>query len=182
MATVSSVIHRGRLLEHMSNQKPEIRNRKSGAWLDLCRALVLIAGLVALFGVALVLLPQSAVDKMAAQLENRSDSEHEKIALLYLADEFTDDTFRIRGVIRNIAAAPMEQIDAVVRLYSRDRTLLETVVVRLDKNVIEPNDFARLELTIPGHTIGFAGYAVEFKLREGGVLPYRDLRRQRPQN
>ena len=152
-------------------------------WHDLCRALILIAGVIALLGVTLVLLPQSAVDKMAAHLENRhGGTEHEKIALLYLTDELTNDTFRIRGVIRNIAASPVEQIDAIVRLYSRERALLETVVVRLDKNVIEPNDFARLELTIPGHTEGFAGYAVEFKQRGGGVLPYKDMRRQNPHN
>ena len=157
--------------------------QKSGAWLDLCRALILIAGVIALLGVTLVLLPQSAIDKIAARFENRRDiTEHEKIALLYLADEFMDGAFRIRGIIRNIADAPIEQIDATVRLYSRDRTLLETVVVRLDKNVIAPNDFARLELTVPEHTAGFAGYAVEFKLREGGVIPYRDMRNQRPQN
>ena len=120
---------------------------------------------------------------MAARLENRrGDAEHEKIALLYLTDEFTSGTFRIRGVIRNIADAPMERIDATVRLYSRERALLETVVVRLDKETLEPNDFARLELTVPGHTEGFAGYAVEFKQREGGVLPYKDKRGEMLQN
>jgi len=148
-----------------------------GAWIDLCRAVILIAGVVALMGVVLVLLPQKSIDKMAARLESRhGGAEYEKIALIYLADEFTDGAFRIRGVIRNIAADPAERIDAVVRLYNNGRTLLETVVVRLDKEIIAPNDFARLEMTVPGYDEGFAGYAVEFKLREGGILPYKDLR------
>jgi hypothetical protein len=151
--------------------------------MDMGRALILAAGVIALSGVALVILPHSAVDKLVARLENRRGAaEQEKIALIYLTDELTGETFRIRGVIRNIAAAPAEKIDAVVRLYSRERALLETVIVRLDKDVIEPNDFARLELTVPGHTDGFAGYAVEFKLREGGIIPYKDMRRQILQN
>ena len=150
--------------------------------MDFVRALILVAGVIVLSGVTLVLLPQSAVDKLAARLESRHGAEYEKIALLYLTDEFTDGAFRIRGVIRNITDAPTERVDAIVRLYSLNRTLLETVVVRLDKDILAPNDFARLELTVPGHTEGFAGYAVEFKLREGGVLPYKDMRGTLSQN
>ena len=158
-------------------------NQKFDFWADIWRALILIFGGVALLVSALVVLPQSAVDKLAARLESRRGaSEYEKIALLYLSDEFSDGSFRIRGVIRNISVAPTERIDAVVRLYNRERALLETVVARLDKDSIEPNDFARLELTVPRHTEGFAGYAVEFKLREGDVLPYKDMRRQIMQN
>ena len=115
---------------------------------------------------------------MAARLESRGGDEYEKIALIYLADEFTDEAFRIRGVIRNIADDPAERIDAVVRLYNNGRALLETVVVRLDKEIIAPNDFARLELTVPEDNKEFAGYAVEFKLREGGIIPYKDMRGQ----
>jgi len=115
---------------------------------------------------------------MAARLESRGGDEYEKIALIYLADEFTDEAFRIRGVIRNIADDPAERIDAVVRLYNNGRALLETVVVRLDKEIIAPNDFARLELKVPGDNKEFAGYAVEFKLREGGIIPYKDMRGQ----
>jgi hypothetical protein len=169
-------------LTNIPNSPDPFPIKSSGAWIDLGRALILVVGVIALSGITLVLLPQSAIDKMAAQLESRHNiTEHEKIALLYLADEYTNGTFRIRGVIRNIDTAPAERIDAIVRLYSRERELLETVIVRLDKDVIEPNDFARLELTVPGHTKGFAGYAVEFKLREGVVLSYKDMRRQSPQ-
>ena len=153
--------------------------KTSSLWTDVGRMFILISGIIALSCVVLVLLPQSAVDKMAVRLENRRGIDtHEKIALLYLTDEFTDGAFRIRGVIRNITATPAERIDAVVRLYSRERALLETVVVRLDKDIIEPNDFARLELMIPEQTDGFAGYAVEFKLREGGALTYKDMRQE----
>jgi len=150
--------------------------------MDIGRALILIAGVIALSGITLVVLPQNTVDKIAARLENRHGAEYEKIALLYLTDEFTEGAFRIRGIIRNITDAPTERLDAIVRLYSRERTLLETVVVRLDKDILAPNDFARLELTVPEHTEGFAGYAVEFKLREGGVLPYKDMRGTLSQN
>ena len=67
-------------------------------------------------------------------------------------------------------------MDAIVRLYDRNRTLLEAVIVRLDKDTLAPNDFARLNLTIPKHDDSFAGYAVEFKLREGDTIRYQDLR------
>jgi hypothetical protein len=155
--------------------------KKSGVLTDICRALILIAGFIALSGVALVILPYSAIEKIAARIEGRG-GEQEKIALLYLTDEFTGSAFRIRGVVRNISAAPAERIDAVVRLYDGKRSLLETVIVRLDKDILAPDDFARLELTVPEHTEGFAGYAVEFKLREGGVIPYIDMRPQFSQN
>ena len=147
--------------------------------MDIGRAVILTVGVIALTGVTLVLLPQNTVEKIAARLESRHNgAEYEKIALIYLADEFTDGAFRIRGIIRNITDAPTERIDGVVRLYNRQRALMETVVVRLDKDIIAPNDFARLELTVPKYNEGFAGYAVEFKLREGGGVPYKDIRGQ----
>ena len=152
-------------------------------WPDIGRALILIAGFVALSGIALVLLPQSAVDVMIVRIENHHNGgDHEKISLVYLVDEFTNGAFRIRGVIRNITDAPTERIDAVVRLYGMERALLETVIVRLDKEIIEPNDFARFDLTVPEQTAGFVGYAVEFKLREGDVIHHKDMRRQGSQN
>jgi len=160
-----------------------LSNQKFYVWADLYRGFILIVGVIAALTAALVVLPQSVVDRLAANIESsRGVAEYEKIALLYLADEFSDGAFRIRGVIRNIAVAPTARIDAVVRLYGRDRALLETVVVRLDKDIMEPNDFARFELTVPNHTEGFAGYAVEFKLRDGDILPYKDMRRQITQN
>jgi len=147
--------------------------------MDARRALIIVVGIIALSGITLAFLPQSAVQEIAARIKSRRGAvEHEKIALFYLAGESSNGAFRIRGVIRNISAAPMERIDAVARLYDRDRTLLETVVARLDKDRIEPDDFARLELTVPERVDEFAGYMVEFKLREGGVLPYKDMREQ----
>ena len=153
--------------------------KTSGVLADVFRALIIIIGIIALSGIALVLLPQNTVEKIAARIErHRGSVEHEKIALVYLAEESANGAFHLRGVIRNISAAQTERVDAVVRLYSRNRELLETVVVRLDKDIIEPNDFARFEMTVPEYVDGFAGYAVEFKLREGGVLPYKDMRDQ----
>jgi hypothetical protein len=148
-------------------------------WRDAGRVAILVAAFVAAAAVVLVALPQGAVEALAGRLEaRRRTSEPEKVALLYLGDAFDEagGTYRIRGVVRNVSPRPLGQMDAIVRLYNRNRVLLEAVIVRLDKDALAPGDFARLNLTIPKETEGFAGYAVEFKLRGGEALPYKDLR------
>ena len=100
----------------------------------------------------------------------------EKIAFLYLGDEVKGTEFQIRGVVRNISPVPIEQLDAAVRFYAHDGTILETTVVRMSKETIAPDEIAQFELVYPNYRMEFAKYSVEFKLREGALVPYKDMR------
>jgi hypothetical protein len=145
---------------------------------DLVRALLIALSLVVAAALVLMLLPQPTVDKIAHYLESRHQTARpEKIAFLYLGDEIANNQFHIRGVVRNITASPIEQLDAVVRFYTQDRSLLETAIVRMDKQTIGPNEIARFELVYPNDRLEFAGYSTEFKSRQGEIVPYKDLRK-----
>lgn len=145
--------------------------------MDALRAGLIALGIVVALGLLLLLLPQRAVDRMVQDLQSRRGvSQPEKIALLYLGDEVGGEEFRIRAVVKNIDARPIEQLDAAVRLYAQDGTLLQTVIARLDKSILAPEEIARLDLIIPKYPMQFSGYAVEFKLRQGDSLSYKDMR------
>ena len=151
--------------------------KRSGLAADLARALLLVSSLAVAAALILVLLPQPAMDRMVGSLEaRRRTANPEKIAFLYLGDAIIDSRFHIRGVIRNITADPIERLDAVVRFYARDRSLLETTVVRMNRETIGPSEIARFELVYPRERLDFAGYSAEFKLRQGAIVPYRDMR------
>ncbi len=147
---------------------------------DIFRMLLIILSLVVAAGFILLVLPQPTVDRLAEDLQSRRGTERqERIALLYLGDEIKDNAFHIRGVVRNITTAPLEQLDAVVRLYSHDGSLLETTVLRMNKETISPDEIAQFELVYPNYKMEFAKYAVEFKLRDGGMVAYKDMRAAR---
>jgi hypothetical protein len=149
---------------------------------DLLRALLIILSLVVAAGFMLILLPQPTVDKMTQDLQSRHGALEEKIAFLYLGDEVKDGEFQVRGVVRNITDAPIEQLDAAIRFFSHDGSVLETAVVRMNKETIAPDEIAQFELVYPNYKMEFASYAVEFKLRQGPVVPYKDMRATRMQS
>lgn len=154
--------------------------KSSGLFVDLMRGLVIVLGLLVAASVALVALPQTTVDGMVNKLEARhAAAQPEKIALLYLGDELVDDRFTVRGVIRNISADQIEQVDASIRFYGHDGTLLETAIVRMDKASIAPGKIAQFELAHPNYKMEFGSYSADFKLRQGGVIAYKDLRAPR---
>jgi hypothetical protein len=146
-------------------------------------ALVLLAVVVA-GGFILILLPQNSLERLAHTLRLRNSAEpvQEKIAFIYLGDEVQGKDFHIRGVVRNISTAPIEKLDAAVRLYSHDNRLLETRVVRMDSETISPDGIAQFNLTFPDYGGQFSSYSVEFMSREGKPVPYKDIRRARGQN
>lgn len=149
-------------------------------WGDFLRALLIVLSLATAAGLVLAFLPQTAVDGMALRLRARhGGASPEKIAFLYLGDELSGSTFRIRGVVRNITPAPIEQLDASLRFYAHDRSILETAVVRLDKEVLAPGEVGQFELVYPNYRMEFGSYSVEFKLRRGPLVPYRDMRKTR---
>jgi hypothetical protein len=155
----------------------EILGRRPGLAWDLLRAALLVLALIIAAGLTLVALPQSAVDGLASKFEARyAAAQQEKIALLYLGDDMNGNDFRIRGLVRNISILPIEQLDAAVRLYSHDGTILETTVVRMNKETIAPNETAQFELVYPDYKMDFGSYSVDFKLRQGSPVDYKDMR------
>jgi hypothetical protein len=146
---------------------------------DLFRLLLVVLSLVVAGGFVLILLSQPSVDRMTQDLRARHGTPQEKISLLYLGDETKDNEFHIRGVVRNITTSPIEQLDAAVRLFGHDGNVLETSIVRMDKESIAPDETAQFELVYPNYKMEFAKYSVEFKLRDSEVLTYKDMRATR---
>jgi hypothetical protein len=144
---------------------------------DIFRALLILLSLVVALGFLMILLPQPTVDKMAMDLRSRYGVPlQEKIALLYLGDTVQNNEFRIRGVVRNISAETLERLDAAIRFYAYDGTILQTTIVRMDKDAIEPDEIAQFNVVYPDYQRQFASYAVEFKLRQGDLVNYKDMR------
>jgi hypothetical protein len=109
----------------------------------------------------------------------RGTSQQEKIAFLYLGDEVKDNEFHIRGAVRNITTTPIEQLDAAIRLFDHNENVLETTIVRMNKETIAPDEVAQFELVYPNYKMEFSKYSVEFKLRDGGLVNYKDMRATR---
>jgi hypothetical protein len=104
---------------------------------DLFRALVILLSLVVAGGFVIILLSQPAVDRIAGEPRSRRGApKQEWIAFLYLGDEIMNNEFHVRGAVRNITTAPIEQLDASLRFYSHDGTVLETAIVRMNKEKI----------------------------------------------
>jgi hypothetical protein len=141
------------------------------------RASLLVLSIIVAAAFTLILLPQQTIDTIAHKLQSRHVRPvQDPIALLYLGDAIEDGNFRIRGVVKNITPDPIERLDATVRFYARDGATAETVLVRLDKEILAPNEIARLDLVIPNYKMNISAYTVEFKLREGLKLSYKDMR------
>lgn len=154
-------------------------DRRPHVFIDLFRVLLIPLSLIVAAGFLLILLPQSATDKLVQDLQfGSSASGGAKLAFLYLGHQQKNGELKIRGVVRNISTDPIEQLDAAVRLYSSDGDLLETAIVRMDKETLDPDEIARFELVYPEHGSEFSSYSVEFKLRSGEVVPYKDMRQK----
>jgi hypothetical protein len=153
-------------------------DRKSGLSADLLRAGLIFLAFIVTLALSLVLLPQSTFEGMADSIRYRKSGQpqQEKLALLYLGDEVKGTELHIRGVVRNISPQSIEQLDATIRLYAPDRTLLETAVVRMDWEEIAPNATATFHLSYADYQGQFGSYSVDFKLRQGEPVPYKDMR------
>ncbi len=151
--------------------------QRPSAFFDLLRILLIFLSIVVAAGFLLILLPQTTTDSFIEDLQSRgSASGQEMIAFLYLGHEIQNNEFLIRGVVRNITTEPIEQLDAAIRLYSPNRELLETAIVRMDKETIDPDEIARFELVYPNYQSEFSSYSVDFKLRRGAFVLYKDMR------
>jgi len=161
------------------SKTPEFATLQKRPWVfaDLFRALLILLSLVVALGFILILLPQPNIDRMAVDLRSRYGVPlTEAVALLYLGDTIQDNEFRIRGVVRNITPDPLEKLDAAVRFYAHDGTILQTTIVRMSKEIIESDEIAQFNLVYPDYGREFASYAVQFKLRQGDLVQYKDMR------
>jgi hypothetical protein len=158
---------------------PPFKNyqQRSGILSDLFRAFLVILSLVVAAGLTLILLSQPTIDRMAQDLRSQYGApQQEKISLLFLGDTVKDNEFQVQANIRNISKAPIEHLDAAIRFYSHTGRIMETVMVRMDKEILAPDEKGQFRLTYPNSKMEFARYAVEFKMRQGELIAYRDMR------
>ncbi len=146
--------------------------------LDILRAALILLAVCVAIGLILVVLPDGTIDGIAQSLRLRHGElpQQEPIALLYLGDESNGKEFHVRGVIRNISTLPIEALDAAVRLYAPDGTLTETTIVRMDSEVIAPDATSTFHLKYLDYDGRFGSYSVDFRLRQGTALPFKDMR------
>jgi hypothetical protein len=145
---------------------------------DIMRGVLILLAVCVAVGLILIALPEGTIDGMAQSLRLRHGElpQQEPIALLYLGDEGNGKEFHVRGVIRNISTVPIENLDAAVRLYAPDGTLTETTIVRMDSEVIAPDATSTFHLKYMDYDGRFGSYSVDFRLRSGETVPYKDLR------
>jgi len=162
----------------MTPRSFEFLKDRSSLVADWMRGVILLAAFAVACGFLLILLPQAAFDRLVQGLQSRgaAPAPKERIAFLYLGDEVKDNQFHIRGVIRNISAVPIEKLDASIRLYGQDGTLLETAVVRMDSEQIAPEATSEFHLAYPDYHGQFGSYSIDFKWRQGDSVPYKDFR------
>jgi hypothetical protein len=157
--------------------------QRSGMLSDLFRAFLIILSLIVAAGFTLILLSQPTIDRMAQDLRTQYGApQQEKIALLFLGDTVKDNEFQVQANIRNISKAPIEHLDAAIRFYSHTGRIQETVMVRMDKEILAPDEIGQFRLAYPNSKMEFSRYAVEFKLRQGELIAYRDMRTARQQS
>ena len=145
---------------------------------EIMRGVLILLALCVAAGLILISMPEGTIDRMAQSLRLRKGETppQEGISLLYLGDEIKGKEFHIRGVIRNISTQPIEKLDAQIRLYAPDGILIETTVVRMDAEVIAPDATSSFNLAYPDFTGQFGSYSIDFKLRQGQAMPYKDMR------
>jgi hypothetical protein len=145
---------------------------------DIARALLIILALVVAAGFILLVLPKPAADKLTQDLRARAakTAPPASIAFLFLKDRIENNNFHIAGVVRNISSAPVQNLEAAVRLYLHDETVYETTIVPMDKAIIQPDGTAQFDLIYPNYKMQFQRYSVEFKLKNGDLVNYKDMR------
>ncbi len=148
---------------------------------DVMRGLLIVLALCVATGFVVIVLPEGTFTRLEQSIRARHPEppQQERISLLWLGDEVKGKEFHVRGTIRNISTQPIEKLDAMVRLYASDGILLETAVVRMDTESIAPDATSSFHLTYPDYAGQFGSYSVDFKLRQGESLPYKDMRGNR---
>jgi hypothetical protein len=159
----------------------EPRQKAPSLLSDLFHAALIVLAVVVAAGFTLVVLPQGGFDRMTQNLQARhsGNAPREQLAFLYFGDEVNGTDFHVRGVVRNITDQPLEKLDADIRLYARDGRMLQTAVIRMDKETIAPDETAEFHLVYSNYNSEIGSYSVDFRTREGEVVSYKDMRAAR---
>lgn len=94
------------------------------------------------------------------------------LRLTALVYQRTYEGFTLQGEVWNQTKAPVENIQAVVRVWGRDRQLLDTVWVPLEPNALAPSQAASFNLTYDKNSPFLYGYEVSFQGADGKVIPH----------
>ena len=94
------------------------------------------------------------------------------LRLTALVYQRTYEGFTLQGEVWNQTKAPIENIQAVVRIWGNDRQLLDTVTVPVEPNVLPPLQAASFNLTYNKNSPFLYGYEVAFQGADGKVIPH----------
>lgn len=131
-------------------------------------AALLSALLAAFIFLGLCFLPLSFLNNFASvkQLEEWP------LRLTALVYQRTYEGFSLQGEVWNQTKAPIENAQAVVRVWGNDRQLLDTVTVPLDPNPLPPSQAASFNLTYDKNSPFLYGYDMTFRGPDGKVIPH----------
>jgi hypothetical protein len=142
------------------------------------QTILLILSVAVAIALILTVMPEGTFNGMTQNLEARNAATSQAvIGLLALGDQIKDNEFHVGGEIRNISSTRIEKLDASVRFYGHDGNALETTIVRMDKEVIAPDETASFNLVHSNYQNEYARYSVEFKFRQGDKAAYKDMRK-----
>jgi len=131
----------------------------------------LLAGLIFL-GVSFLPLP--FLDNFASV----RDLQEWPLRLTALVYQRTYEGFTLQGEVWNQTKAPIENAQAVVRIWGKDRNLLDTVTVPLEPNSLPPpqpgtpSHPGSFNLTYNKNSPFIYGYEVAFLGADGKVIPH----------
>jgi hypothetical protein len=94
------------------------------------------------------------------------------LRLTALVYQRTYEGFSLQGEVWNQTKAPMENVQAVVRIWGNDRQLLDTLTIPLEPKVLLPSQAASFNLTYDKNSPFLYGYDVAFQSADGKVIPH----------
>jgi len=94
------------------------------------------------------------------------------LRLTALVYQRTYEGFTLQGEVWNQTKGPIENIQAVVRIWGNDQRLLDTVTVPVEPNVVPTSQAASFNLTYNKNSPFLYGYEVGFQSADGKVIPH----------
>jgi len=137
-------------------------------------AVLLSALLAGLFFLGMSFLPLPFLDNFASV----RDLQEWPFRLTALVYQRTYEGFALQGEVWNQTRAPIENAQAVVRVWGNDRSLLDTVIVPLEPNSLPPSQPGNpsqpgsFNLTYNKNSPFIYGYEVTFQGADGKVIPH----------
>jgi len=131
-------------------------------------AVILSALLAVVIFLGVSFLPLSFFDNFAS-VRRLQEWALRLTALVY---QRTYEGFSLQGEVWNQTKAPIENVQAVVRIWGNDRQLLDTVTVAIEPKVLPPSQAASFNLTYNKNSPFLYGYDVAFQAGDGKVIPH----------